>query len=121
MHTFSTTFYGIADRFNYNDRREDFKCLTEALHEVIKTRNPKNYIVTKSEFSRVFDDSDVFQRETHQTTKVDCSVWEVRKCDEIGHDYDEGIFATITEAFEYMNSCERWDRGWHYYHVEIKL
>ena len=121
MHIYSSTLYGIADRTNYNDRRIDFKSLSEALENLLKTSDPTKYMIIKGEFSRVFDDHDVFQRESLQISKVDYSLFEIRKCTEMGDDYSCKFFSDIQEAFEYSNLCERYEPGWHFYHIEHKI
>lgn len=46
--------------------------------------------------------------------------YEVRKCDEMGHDYREETFDTMLEAMEYETDCERYSKGWHFYIKPIK-
>jgi hypothetical protein len=121
MHKYEFAIYGIADRTNYNNRRNDLKSIAEALEEISRMSEPAKYLVTKTEFTRIFDDTGIFQRETIQTTKIDCSIWEVRYCDEIGHDYHDKYFPTFSAACDHMNTRERYEQGWHYYHIEIKL
>ena len=121
MRTYTYTSYGIADRTNYSDRRTDFRTLDEALENLLKMTNPKKYLITKSEFSRVFDDNGVFQREVLQTTKVDISLWEIRECTEMGYDGHLKYFTDIQKAFDYSNLQERYNPGYHYYHIEHKI
>ena len=46
--------------------------------------------------------------------------YEVRKCDEMGHDYREESFDTQEKAWEYENLCSRYDKGWHFYTKPIE-
>lgn len=41
--------------------------------------------------------------------------YEVRKCDEMGHDYCLKTFNDWLEASEYEEECERYNEGWHFY------
>ena len=121
MHINSCTLYGLADRANYHDRRINYKSLSEALKDLLKMSDPTKYMILKIEYSRVFDDHDVFQRESMQVTKYDYSLYEIRKCTEMGEDYHCEYFTDIQAAFDYSNHCEYYQPGWHFYHIEHKI
>lgn len=46
--------------------------------------------------------------------------YEVRKCDEMGHDYKVKTFNDMFEAWEYENECAYYEKGWHFYTKPIK-
>ena len=46
--------------------------------------------------------------------------YEVRKCDEMGHDYSEKIFDNEFDAWEYEDTRSRYDKGWHFYTKPIE-
>lgn len=41
--------------------------------------------------------------------------YQVRKCDEMGHDYEVKTFDNWDEATDYEAELDRYDRGWHHY------
>ena len=47
--------------------------------------------------------------------------YQVRKCDEMGHDYEEKTFDDKYEAWEYENRCYQYRKGWHFYTKEIDV
>lgn len=47
-------------------------------------------------------------------------VYEVRKSDEMGHDYLVETFTNQFAAYEFELKCSRLFEGWHYYTKEVK-
>ena len=47
--------------------------------------------------------------------------YQVRRCDECGHDYGEKTFDDKYEAWEYENHCSMYHKGWHFYTTEIEV
>lgn len=47
--------------------------------------------------------------------------YQVRRCDEMGHDYEEKTFENMFDAWEFENHCYMYCKGWHFYTKEIEV
>lgn len=110
---YESRMYGVALKHNYNDRCK-FITQEEALEFIHKTGKPENYILTRTIDTIIFDKEGVFYGSKSQTNRISFTFYEVWKSDEIGHDFHEKTFYDMSAADDYLNTMERYDKGWHF-------
>lgn len=119
MEIYERRIYEVALKDNYIDRC-DYASFDEAMKFIIKTGKPENYILTRREHTRVFDDAGVFYSDKVETHRIGFTIYEVWKSDEIGHEFHEKRFYDIQEVHDYMNLMDRYEPGWHFFCREFK-